>query len=59
MLFQEVFSGVTNPIIQKLQNKLHRQRPAVSKQQAVDGAPLLRGRGALPWLRVQSFSSSG
>lgn len=47
MLFQEVFSGVMSPIIQKLQNKLHRQCPAVSKQQAVDGAPTLRGQEGL------------
>lgn len=45
MLFQEVFSGVTNTIIQKLQNKLHRGGPAVPKQQAVDETPTLRGQG--------------
>lgn len=47
MLFQEVFSGVMSPIIQQVQNKLHRQCLAVSKQQAVDGAPTLGGQEGL------------
>lgn len=34
-----------NPIIQKLENKLHKQRPAVLKQQAVDAAPTTQGQG--------------
>lgn len=42
MLFQDAFSGVMSPIIQKLQNKLHR----VWKQQSVDRAPKRGGRRA-------------